>query len=50
MAEVKLDHYQLLWFTGFKGKCNCQDYAQALRDKYKELIADECIRCKCNVK
>lgn len=42
---VNPDHYQLTWF-GHKSKCNCQDYASALRAKYRELENDPEIKCK----
>ena len=45
-AEVDPDHYQLTWFGG-KSKCNCQDYADALRAKYHELENDPKVKCKC---
>ncbi len=45
-AEVVPDHYQLTWFGG-KTKCNCQDYADALRAKYHELENDPKVKCKC---
>ena len=44
--RVKPDHYQMTPF-GYKGKCNCQDYADALRRKYWELKKDPKVRCKC---
>ena len=45
-AEVEPTHYQLTWFGG-KSKCNCQDYAEALRVKYHELANDPKVKCKC---
>ena len=44
--KVKPDHYQLTW-VGSKTKCNCQDYAAALRAKYRELENDPEVKCKC---
>jgi len=32
-----------------KAKYNCQDYADALRSKYYELIKDKKIRCECGI-
>ena len=32
-----------------KNHYNCQDYAEALREKYKELIRDKKIRCECKL-
>ena len=51
MAEkqVTVGHYQLTWI-GRKTKCNCQDYADMLRAKYRELIRDKKVRCKCRLK
>ena len=46
VAEVSPTHYQLSWI-GRKSKCNCQDYADALRKKYHELQNDQKIKCKC---
>ena len=46
VSKVNPQHYQLTWF-GKKSKCNCQDYASALRAKYRELENDAEIRCKC---
>ena len=34
-------------YVVYKGKCNCQDYADALRKKYRELEKDPKIKCKC---
>ena len=45
-AEIEPTHYQLTWFGG-KSKCNCQDYADALRAKYHELANDPKVKCKC---
>ena len=38
-SMVNPDHYQLTWL-GAKTKCNCQDYADALRAKYREIKDD----------
>ena len=46
VEKVNPDHYQLTW-VGVKSKCNCQDYAAALRAKYRELENDPKIKCKC---
>mgnify|MGYP004663975285 CR=1 FL=1 len=46
VGEVNPDHYQLTWF-GKTSKCNCQDYASALRAKYQELLNDSKVKCKC---
>ena len=46
VGEVNPDHYQLTWF-GKNTKCNCQDYASALRAKYQELSNDPKMKCKC---
>ena len=46
--EVKVDHYQLTWL-GTQTKCNCQDYADMLRAKYRELINDPQVRCECGI-
>ena len=46
VAEVSPTHYQLTWI-GSKSKCNCQDYASALRAKYRELENDPEVKCKC---
>ena len=47
--RVEVDHYQLTWFGG-RTKCNCQDYAGMLRTKYWELLNDQEVRCRCNIK
>ena len=39
-------YYQLTWI-GKQSKCNCQDYASALRAKYHELENDPEVKCKC---
>ena len=49
MMQVSPTHYQLLWF-GRRMKCNCQDYADMLRQKYGELIKDKKVRCECGIK
>jgi RHS repeat-associated protein len=46
VQRVNPSHYQLLWL-GSRTKCNCQDYAQALRRKYYELLNDLSVKCKC---
>ena len=46
VGKVNPDHYQLTWI-GKKTKCNCQDYASALRAKYRELENDPEVKCKC---
>ena len=46
VGMVNPDHYQMTWF-GSQSKCNCQDYASALRAKYRELENDPEIKCKC---
>ena len=46
VGEVNPDHYQLTWI-GANKKCNCQDYASALRAKYRELSNDPKVKCKC---
>ena len=46
VKRVKPDHYQMTWI-GARSKCNCQDYADALRRKYGELEKDPKVRCKC---
>lgn len=50
VAKVKPLPYSLL---GCKRKdisqYNCQDYADALRGKYHELIRDKRIRCECGL-
>ena len=46
VGEVNPDHYQLTWI-GANKKCNCQDYASALRVKYRELSNDPKVKCKC---
>ena len=46
VSRVNPTHYQLSWF-GRKGKCNCQDYAEALRRKYEEIKNERKVRCKC---
>ncbi len=33
--------------SGAKTKCNCQDYADALRAKYREIKDDPEVKCKC---
>lgn len=48
VEEVKVDHYQLTWFGG-RTKCNCQDYADMLRAKYRELINNKEVKCKCGL-
>ena len=45
-SMVNPDHYQLTWI-GAKTKCNCQDYADALRAKYREIKDDPEVKCKC---
>ena len=46
VRHVNPDHYQLTWI-GHRTKCNCQDYADALRAKYRELENNPEIKCKC---
>ena len=46
VGKVNPNHYQLTWI-GSKTKCNCQDYASALRAKYRELENDPEVKCKC---
>ena len=46
VGKVNPNHYQLTWI-GSKRKCNCQDYASALRAKYRELENDPEVKCKC---
>ena len=46
VKRVKPDHYQMTRI-GARSKCNCQDYADALRRKYGELEKDPKVRCKC---
>ncbi len=46
VAEVSPTHYQLTWI-GSKSKCNCQDYASALRAKYRELENNPEVKCRC---
>ena len=46
VERVNPNHYQLTWF-GSKTKCNCQDFAAALRAKYRELENDADVKCKC---
>jgi len=43
---VNPTHYQLMW-AGRNSKCNCQDYAAALRAKYRELENDPEVKCRC---
>ena len=45
-SKVKPTHYQLTW-VGSRSKCNCQDYADALRAKYHEIENDPEVKCKC---
>ena len=45
-SMVNPDHYQLTGL-GAKTKCNCQDYADALRAKYREIKDDPEVKCKC---
>ena len=47
--RVTPDHYQMTWIGG-RGKLNCQDYADALRRKYWELMKDPDVYCKCQDK
>ena len=47
--QVPVNHYQLLWL-GARTKCNCQDYADMLRKKYRELLKDRKVRCECGLK
>lgn len=46
VLRVNPTHYQLSWL-GRKGKCNCQDYAEALRRKYEEIKSERKVKCKC---
>ena len=46
VSEVKFTHYQLTWIGG-KTKCNCQDYADALRAKYREIAKRKDAKCEC---
>jgi len=46
MSMVVPGHYQLTWI-GKRTKCNCQDYADALRRKYREIKDDPAVKCKC---
>jgi len=46
MSMVDPSHYQLTWI-GKRTKCNCQDYADALRRKYREIKDDPAVKCKC---
>ncbi|MCQ2331272.1 MAG: RHS repeat-associated core domain-containing protein, partial [Paludibacteraceae bacterium] len=46
MSLVDPSHYQLTWI-GNRAKCNCQDYADALRRKYREIKDDPEVKCKC---
>jgi hypothetical protein len=48
-SKVSVDHYQLTWVGG-RTKCNCQDYADMLRAKYRELENDPEVKCKCGIK
>ena len=33
-----------------KAKCNCQDYADMLLSKYRQLIKNQKVKCKCGLK
>ncbi len=41
--------YSVVWFAPHAVKCNCQDYATALRRKYSELVSDKKVRCECGL-
>ena len=41
--------YSVFWGIPRIVKCNCQDYASALRRKYYELSSDPKIRCECGM-
>ena len=45
-SKVNPQHYQLSKL-GSKTKCNCQDYADALRAMYRKLENDQKIKCGC---
>ena len=47
-SMVSVNHYQLTWM-GNRMKCNCQDYADMLRAKYRELKNDPKVKCKCGL-
>ncbi len=51
VGQVKFSGHDYAVFWGFPHivKCNCQDYATALRRKYSELISDKKIRCECGL-
>ena len=46
VRQVQPSHYQMT-IIGRATKCNCQDYAAALRAKYKVLENDHDVWCKC---
>jgi RHS repeat-associated protein len=46
VSKVNPQHYQLSKL-GSKTKCNCQDYADALRAMYRKLENDQKIKCGC---
>jgi RHS repeat-associated protein len=49
VAQTKTKPYSLLGI-GSPKKFNCQDFAEAVRKKYSELVRDITIRAKCCVK